>query len=306
MDLSTVSTARTIIDPAQLGTSNFKVRANLSSGQATVSLFIDGGSTVTPAGPVFEINLGGITNDHSVKAIPRPFGGTDDVSGQRIGYITVLSTTARKVAAYQQDFRDYSPEKRWTYEWNVGQGIDAQLTATTANNVTLAWSPTLNAYTAANAAAYPDASTFFSYGRLTATGGWTGASIHDASNTPTFDRYAIAVYHVQADGYYGIKNGKVKMNVTGGGGIRLRILTEKADASQVMQLAEVSSLNVIGTQITDLLFGTPAIDMGLCKKGDCLLIAAGPRPTSNNADTSAKDGFTWDYDVWFNPTTNSY
>lgn len=194
---------------------------------------------------------------------------------------TVVGGSTRVVADYRDDFKPVSPAPGWSYSWNAASAINDP-----SGFISLNWSPTANRYMS-NGLAFPDTTSYCSYGSFTSSGGHPGKGSNQGA---TVDRFAIVGYTVKYAGYYGINNSFVTQSSALGNG------------GQVVIYKDIDN----GTTFTNTFSGTypPAStlnfngNVGYLEPGDTIYIGVGPNLTDGN------DGFSIDFSIVFKETGN--
>ncbi|MDZ4289416.1 MAG: hypothetical protein U0984_15740, partial [Prosthecobacter sp.] len=272
-----------VIDPGKLGSTNLTIRANLNSAQGSVAMQYDTGTVNTRPVPPYAV-FGTVTNPlqgavltpgtHTVKATP---AGGALVSRT----FTVLGNAMRVVADYRDDFKTHSPLPGWTYSWNATAAITDP-----SGYSYLAWSPVASRYMS-NGLVFPDTTSFCSYGSFTSTGGHPGKG---SAQGATVDRFVIAGYTVNANGYYGINSSFVTQSSALGNGGQVVIYTDTNEGSLFTNkfsgtYPPAGTLNFNG-------------NVGFLEAGDTIYVGIGPNTTDGN------DGFTLDFSIVFKENGN--
>lgn len=284
-DLAEIPTgALTTVDPVLLGTTDFRIRANLDSDQGAVHWFWNGGAKPdTNVAPHVQFANGiSLTNGTYV------LRATGDDGVQVVAGLTVLDVTAgaapRAIASYGGDFRAITPKPGWAYWWN-SLGPIAQPSTSLQR---LAWSPVTNAYTSLGFA--PVGTDPGRFVQCKATGGHPGGGINQGSaHGQTVHHYAVASYEIPFDGDYDVTNGSIGVPGGGGNGVRLWMAVDSAAGLSTGALVTGSGPNVF--------FDSNLVQAGplALKKGDRIYVGVGPR------GNDAFDSYNLNYTIRFVP-----
>lgn len=283
-DLMTLTNGATV-DPARLGLTNVAIRANLNTTQGSVTLQYDTGALNTVFVPPFNV-FGTTANPwlgatltpgtHTLKATPK-FGAALTIT------FTVAGNTSRTVAGYRADFRTWSPNAGWSYQWNALGPVTSA-----ANYRALNFSPVINRYSINGFPVSPDnSSTLFPYGGLTSSGGHPGRGTAQGA---VYDRFAIAAYTVKLAGYYGLSSSFVTSSDAHSNGGQVVVYVE-TNAGQIFTPKTGGTYGPAGTLNFDQ-------NLGLLSRGDTIYVGVGP----NTNDGS--DSFQMDFSIAFNETGN--
>ena len=184
-------------------------------------------------------------------------------------------------ADYRDDFRAGSPAENWQYLWNApddwnGRSSVDYSTGGIGNPDN--YVPLLNTqyrYTATGAAGSNDLPVKFL--KLDGLGGHAGAGRSELNFGNTKDRYAIAAWTVDADGFYAIKDSFLKTRTLSG---RVEVLVHVNDDEAVIEKSAISGASES--------FNT---NLGYLKEGDVVYVAFGPE------DDQFSDSFEQDFSI---------
>jgi hypothetical protein len=260
------------IDPAQLGTSSFRLRANPVSAQGSITLVLDGGTPLSVPTSPYLVPASAVTftpgTSHVLTATPS--GGTT---------VTVnfnVAGTVRVIAGYASDFQGNGPKAGWYYCWNKNAAVNVP-----SGYVPLSWHPGSGQYTAFGLA-YPESSTDCPEcpnGALGPGGGYPGKGTLQGTSA---DRYVIAGYRAEIDGYYGVINGAVS-------------LTDPNSTGAVVKLYTQTSSGMTPAFSTTIQPGVGLLmlpqNLGFLHAGDMIWFCVGP----SRSDVS--DSFAMDFNV---------
>lgn len=256
---------------------NVMVHVN-DNAPALNTTFADGFSNQS-----FNASLGTLNAGDTVYVAFGPDGnaGTD---GFTMDFTVEQFESATTVANYRNDFQGGSFPDGWQYLWNAPDGYDPGNSAGDGTTNPIG-DPNNYAALIFNGTNYtPDGDTTngnnqpAAFSNMGALGGHPALGDTQAGGVGnTEDRYVIAAFTVEEDGFYDVVNGFIDPLTTAGNGSNL-LIHVNGDAPLV-----------------DLLFDDDAISfdliLGELQAGDTIYFAVGPNGNAGN------DSFEWNFDI---------